>query len=93
MSSRQASPSSHRADSRPPFDRGAPLRAEICSPSLTFLMEAHSGLSAKIVQAAGFRGIWVSGLTISASLSNEASWTQLLEVLECRPTPRNYPFS
>jgi phosphoenolpyruvate phosphomutase len=49
-------------------------------------MEAHSGLSARIVEEAGFRGIWASGLTISANLglrdSNEASWTQVLEVLE-----------
>jgi phosphoenolpyruvate phosphomutase len=51
-----------------------------------FLMEAHSGLSAKIVEEAGFKGIWGSGLSISAALgvrdSNEASWTQVLEVLE-----------
>src|SRR5262249_20347632 len=64
----------------------AALRAEINSPYLTFLMEAHSGLSAKIVEEAGFPGIWASGLSISASLglrdSNEASWTQVLEVLE-----------
>jgi phosphoenolpyruvate phosphomutase len=62
------------------------LRAEINSQFLTFLMEAHSGLSAKIVEEAGFPGIWASGLSISASLglrdSNEASWTQVLEVLE-----------
>ena len=49
-------------------------------------MEAHNGLSAKIVEEAGFRGIWASGLTISASLglrdSNEASWTQVLDILE-----------
>ncbi|PKU25932.1 phosphoenolpyruvate mutase [Telmatospirillum siberiense] len=49
-------------------------------------MEAHNGLSAKIVEEAGFRGLWASGLTISASLglrdSNEASWTQVLDVLE-----------
>jgi phosphoenolpyruvate phosphomutase len=49
-------------------------------------MEAHDGLSAKIVQEAGFQGIWASGLTVSAALgvrdSNEASWTQVLEVLE-----------
>ncbi len=49
-------------------------------------MEAHDGLSAKIVEEAGFDGIWASGLTISAALgvrdSNEASWTQVLEVLE-----------
>src|SRR5262249_5414022 len=40
----------------------------------------------KIVEEAGFPGIWASGLSISASLglrdSNEASWTQVLEVLE-----------
>lgn len=64
----------------------AALRAEIQSPFVTFLMEAHNGLSAKIVEEAGFPGIWASGLSISASLglrdSNEASWTQVLEVLE-----------
>ncbi|MCZ6892547.1 MAG: phosphoenolpyruvate mutase [Gammaproteobacteria bacterium] len=51
-----------------------------------FLMEAHSGLSARIVEEAGFAGIWGSGLSLSASLgvrdANEASWTQILEVLE-----------
>jgi phosphoenolpyruvate phosphomutase len=49
-------------------------------------MEAHNGLSARIVEEAGFKGIWASGLSISAALgvrdSNEASWTQVLEVLE-----------
>jgi phosphoenolpyruvate phosphomutase len=49
-------------------------------------MEAHNGLSAKLVQEAGFSGIWASGLTISSALgvrdSNEASWTQILDVLE-----------
>jgi len=56
------------------------------SPELEFLMEAHNGLSAKIVEEAGFRGIWASGLSVSAALgvrdNNEASWTQVLEVLE-----------
>lgn len=49
-------------------------------------MEAHSGLSAKIVQEAGFKGIWASGLCMSAVMgvrdNNEASWTQVLEILE-----------
>ncbi|WP_241665492.1 phosphoenolpyruvate mutase [Teichococcus oryzae] len=66
--------------------RFAALRREIENSALSFLMEAHDGLSAKIVEEAGFRGIWASGLTISASLglrdSNEASWTQVLDVLE-----------
>ena len=66
--------------------RPAELRSLLCSPGLSFLMEAHSGLSAKIVEEAGFAGIWASGLSISASLglrdNNEASWTQVLDVLE-----------
>jgi phosphoenolpyruvate phosphomutase len=53
---------------------------------LGFIMEAHSGLSAKIVEESGFPGIWASGLSISAALGvrdcNEASWTQVLEVVE-----------
>jgi phosphoenolpyruvate phosphomutase len=56
------------------------------SPELEFICEAHSGLSAKIVEEAGFRGIWGSGLSISAAMgvrdNNEASWTQVLEILE-----------
>jgi phosphoenolpyruvate phosphomutase len=62
------------------------LKEMLCSPDLSFLMEAHNGLSAKIVEEAGFRGIWASGLSISAALgvrdNNEASWTQVLEVVE-----------
>ena len=62
------------------------LKALINSAKLEYLMEAHNGLSAKIVEEAGFKGIWASGLSISASLgvrdNNEASWTQVLDVLE-----------
>lgn len=58
----------------------------LVSKDLSFLMEAHSGLSAKIVEEAGFKGIWGSGLSISASLgvrdNNEASWTQVIDVCE-----------
>lgn len=56
------------------------------SAQTEFIMEAHDGLSAKIVQEAGFKGIWASGLSMSAAMgvrdNNEASWTQVLEVLE-----------
>jgi phosphoenolpyruvate phosphomutase len=49
-------------------------------------MEAHNGLSAKLAAEAGFKALWASGLSISAALgvrdNNEASWTQVLEVLE-----------
>lgn len=64
----------------------AQLKQMIHSPKLEFLMEAHNDLSAKIVEEAGFKGIWASGLSISAAMgvrdNNEASWTQVLEVLE-----------
>lgn len=56
------------------------------SKDRTILMEAHNGLTAKLVEEAGFEAIWGSGLSVSAGLgvrdSNEASWTQVLEVLE-----------
>src|SRR3982750_261487 len=62
------------------------FRQMLNSPRLEFLMEAHNALSARIVEEAGFRGIWASGLSISAALgvrdNNEASWTQVLEVVE-----------
>ena len=62
------------------------LKALIQSDTLEFICEAHNGLSAKIVEETGFKGIWASGLAISASLgvrdNNEASWTQVLEVIE-----------
>src|SRR3990172_9536569 len=66
--------------------KAARLRAELFSPPLSFLMEAHNGLSAKIVEEAGFKGIWASGLSMSSALgvrdNNEASWTQVLDQLE-----------
>ncbi|MGE5373455.1 MAG: phosphoenolpyruvate mutase [Bacteroidota bacterium] len=62
------------------------LKQMLQSKELEFIMEAHDGLSAKIVEETGFKGIWGSGLTISASMgvrdNNEASWTQVLEVME-----------
>ncbi|WP_076866108.1 phosphoenolpyruvate mutase [Bradyrhizobium mercantei] len=63
------------------------LRDQICSSSeLTFLMEAHDGLSAAIAGRAGFKGLWASGLSIACSLgyrdANEASWSQLVDAVE-----------
>lgn len=62
------------------------LRALLNSPNLEFIMEAHNGLSAKIAEEAGFKGIWGSGLSISASTAvrdnNELSWTQVLDIVE-----------
>jgi len=62
------------------------LRSMLQDTEITFLMEAHNGLSAKIAEEAGFSALWASGLSISTSLGvrdhNEASWTQVLEVVE-----------
>lgn len=62
------------------------LKTMLARPQLTRFMEAHNALSARIVAEAGFEAIWASGLTISASMglrdNNEASWSQILDVLE-----------
>lgn len=56
------------------------------SGSLEFILEAHNGLSARIVEEAGFMGIWASGLALAAQHAvrdnNELSWTQVVEQLE-----------
>ena len=69
-----------------PSTRARRLREMLVSPQLEFLMEAHNGLSARIVKEAGFKGIWGSGLAISAQFgvrdNNEASWTQVVDNLE-----------
>lgn len=71
------------------------LKQMITSSELEFLMEAHNGMSAKIVEEAGFKGIWGSGLSISGSLgvrdNNEASWTQVLETVEFMSDATNIP--
>src|SRR5580658_2720769 len=68
------------------FSRSLRLREMLQSNQLEFLMEAHNGLSARIVKEAGFKAIWGSGLSISAQYgvrdNNEASWTQVVDMLE-----------
>jgi len=62
------------------------FRRLLQSPELVFLLEAHNGLSARIAEEAGFQALWASGLCLSAQFgvrdNNEASWTQVLEMLE-----------
>jgi phosphoenolpyruvate phosphomutase len=62
------------------------LRRLLESPDTEFILEAHNGLSARIVEEAGFDGIWASGLALSAQQAvrdnNELSWTQVLEQLD-----------
>ena len=59
------------------------LRELVESPDLTFIMEAHDGMSAKVVQETGFKAIWASGLSISNSLgyrdNNELSFSQVAD--------------
>ena len=73
-------------DTNPKLTKARRLRKMLSSQSLDFLMEAHNGISSKIAEEAGCSGIWASGLSISAGYgvrdSNEASWTQVLEMLE-----------
>lgn len=71
------------------------FRRMLESPRLEFAMEAHNGLSGKIAEEAGFECLWGSGLAMSAALgvrdSNEASWTQVLEVVEFMSDATNVP--
>ena len=71
------------------------FRELLNSPRLEFICEAHNALSAKIVEEAGFKAIWGSGLTISASMglrdNNEASWTQVLERVELMADAASIP--
>ncbi len=66
--------------------RSTRFRELLHSPDLEFLLEAHNGISARIGEEAGFKALWAGGLCMSAQFgvrdSNEASWTQVLEMLE-----------
>jgi 2-methylisocitrate lyase-like PEP mutase family enzyme len=79
----------------PPKRVTTQLKDLLDSKSLEFLMEAHNGISAKIVEETGFQAIWASGLSVSAALgcrdSNEASWTQVLEQIEFMTDSVNIP--
>jgi phosphoenolpyruvate phosphomutase len=69
-----------------PLKKTTQFRRLLASDETEFLCEAHNGISAKIAEEAGFKGIWGSGLSLSAQFgvrdSNEASWTQVLEMVE-----------
>ena len=71
------------------------FKALLESPETEFILEAHNGLAAKIVEEAGFKGIWGSGLALSAQHAvrdnNELSWTQVVETLEFMSDATNIP--
>ena len=60
-----------------------------------FIMEAHNGITARIVEAQGFQAIWASGLTISASLgkrdNNELSYMEVLNQIRYMVEAVNIP--
>ena len=71
------------------------LKALLLSDDLEFILEAHNGISARIAEEAGFRGIWASGLALSAQYgvrdNNEASWTQVVDMVEFMVDACNIP--
>jgi phosphoenolpyruvate phosphomutase len=64
----------------------AQLRQLLNDPEIAFLMEAHDGVSARIAAVEGFEALWASGFALSTTLglrdSDEASWPELLRVVE-----------
>jgi phosphoenolpyruvate phosphomutase len=62
------------------------LKAILDQDSLSFAMEAHDGLSARLAARAGFPVLWASGLSISTALGyrdrNEASACEVVRVVE-----------
>lgn len=69
-------------DSDTPTER---FRDSLHGDDIAFLLEAHDGVSAKIVDEAGFDGIWASSLAMSASLgvrdANEMSSSEVLRTV------------
>lgn len=74
------------AEEKARASKSARFKSMLAARELAVLMEAHDGLSAKVVEAEGFEGIWASGFSISTAMglrdSNEASSTQILGALE-----------
>ncbi|WP_206502818.1 phosphoenolpyruvate mutase [Streptomyces chrestomyceticus] len=75
----------HNHHHTPTPSKAAMMRELLRSRSLSFLMEAHNGLSARIVEDVGFSGIWASGFSISTALgvrdSNEVSAGEVLDTV------------
>jgi phosphoenolpyruvate phosphomutase len=71
------------------------LKRLLDSDEVTYALEAHHAASALIAEEVGFKVIWASGLTLSASLGhrdcNELSWTNLCEQFEYMADATNIP--
>ncbi|WP_391564107.1 hypothetical protein [Rhizobium laguerreae] len=55
------------------------IRELILSNDLSFLMEAHHGLSASAAERAGFKGLWASGLGGNSSFVSGTTMHNFLE--------------
>ena len=65
------------------MDKAGKLRELFTKKKLTRIVGAHNGLSAKLVERAGFEGVWASGLEISASYGiPDASLVSMYQFLE-----------
>jgi phosphoenolpyruvate phosphomutase len=69
--------------SRSLHNRAAALRRLLASPGPIVLAGAHDGLTARLVEEAGFNGVWASGFEISASYGvPDASILTMTETLD-----------
>ena len=65
------------------MNKAKKLRELLTTQKLTKIVGAHNGLSAKLVERAGFDGVWASGLEISASYGiPDASLISMNQFLE-----------
>lgn len=68
------------------LDKCKELKRMLNSSSLEFLMECHSGLSAVIAEEVGFKGLWASGLSVSAMTGcrdrNELDLSEVCKIVE-----------
>ncbi|MFC1876016.1 isocitrate lyase/phosphoenolpyruvate mutase family protein [Thermodesulfobacteriota bacterium] len=65
------------------MNQAAKLRELFSKKDLTVIAGAHNGLSAKLVEQAGFDGVWASGLEISASYGvPDASFISMYQFVE-----------
>lgn len=78
--------SAHSGEDVTGLKKTTQFRRLLAGDGLEFLLEAHNGISARIGEEAGFKGLWAGGLCMSAQYgvrdSNEMSWTQVLDMLE-----------
>ncbi len=69
-----AAPAEHPGSD--PLPKTARFRRLLTAPETAFIIEAHNGPSARIVEEAAFQGIWASGVAMSTALgvrdNNEA---------------------